>query len=1083
MSIRAQQRFGHWQEYPLSAMQEGMLYHTLRSPHSGFEIEQLVGHLRETLDVAAFKQAWQQTVQRHDVLRTSFHWEGLKQPVQRVHELVTLPWAGHDWRKLTRPERETAFENFLAVDRRRGFKMSDAPLLRLSLFQVSDSEHQFVWTFHHALLDGRSISIVLREVFTCYDALRRAKQPDMPPPRPYGEFIRWLQHQNWAQNETFWKQRLKGFTAPTPLALAGDARNGEQPQQGEREVLISHELTARLTALAGANGFTLNSIIQGAWALLLSRYSGEEDVVFGATRACRHSTVEGAESMVGLFINTVPVRVQVDSQCALLPWLGELRQQWVALRDHEHTPLVKVQSWSDAPPGMRLFDSIVVFEKGPLNQSLGINGEQSPNREFQLIEQPGHPLTLAAYGGEELCLKMEFDRSRFEASVIDRMLAHLKTLLTNMAANPNQCLGEIPLLPPEERQQLEAWGEATASFPADACLHQLFEAQAAKPPDAVAVACDGQSITYRELNRRANGLARHLQQAGLRPDTLVGLCLERSVEMVVAILAILKAGGAYVPIDPSCPSERVAFILKDSNAPVLLTQRKLLPTLPLNNARIICIDESCPPYAGSDAPDNPASDVAPDNVAYVIYTSGSTGKPKGVMVTHRNVARLFEATRDWFHFDQHDVWTLFHSYAFDFSVWEMWGALLHGGRLVVVPHLVSRSPEAFLELLGRERVTVLNQTPSAFRQLAAAEQRKTATDAAPGSLRFVIFGGEALEMQSLKPWFERHGDQRPQLVNMYGITETTVHVTYRPLRKDDVNSGSVIGRQIPDLELYILDKAGQPAPIGVPGEIHVGGSGVARGYLNRPELTSEKFIANPFSQDAKGRLYRTGDLARFLPNGDIEYLGRIDDQIKIRGFRIEPGEIESELCRHRSVREAVVVAREENREDKRLIAYLTTRTHQPPVDELRGFLASRLPDYMIPSAFVFLDKFPLTNNGKVDRRALPAPIYDRRNGHKSSLAPRTKVEKTIAGIWRDVLGVKDVGLEDNFFEMGGHSLLLVQVHDRLRTALGRDVPLTKLFQHPTITGLTKYFNEERSQSRGAIDERIQRMTQLQEAAS
>ncbi|WP_420895036.1 non-ribosomal peptide synthetase, partial [Sorangium cellulosum] len=613
-------------------------------------------------------------------------------------------------------------------------------------------------------------------------------------------------------------------------------------------------------------------------------------------------------------------------------------------------------------------------------------------------------LTLALQETEEgLRGMLEYNTDLFDAATIERMAGHYQTLLESLVAEPSRRVSELPLLTEAERQKLQVtWNATEADTPRDACLHALFEAQVEKTPDAVAVVFEGQKLTYRALDARANQLAHHLRRLGVGPDVLVGLCVERSLEMVVGLLGILKAGGAYVPLDPTYPAERLAFMLEDTGAPVLLTQQSLVPQLEDQTARVVCLDADWAEVARqSDA--RLEHEATGESLAYVIYTSGSSGRPKGVQVTHGNVVRLFTATQAWFHFDASDVWTLFHSYAFDFSVWEIWGALLHGGRLVVVPFEVSRSPQKFHHLLCREGVTVLNQTPSAFRALVAADA--SATEDPCRSLRLVVFGGEAVDLPSLRPWFERHGDRRPQLVNMYGITETTVHVTYRPLSSSDLEGGSSspVGRPIPDLQVYVLDGSKQLLPVGVPGELYVGGAGVARGYLNRPELTAERFIQDPFRGEPAARLYRTGDLGRWLPDGELEHLGRIDHQVKIRGFRIELGEIESVLAQHPAVRDAVVIAREDAPGDKRLVAYLVAREAPlPTVSELRSHVQSKLPEYMVPAAFVELSALPLTANGKLDREALPAPGQQRPELQHSYVAPRTPEEELLAEIWAEV---------------------------------------------------------------------------------
>ena len=530
------------------------------------------------------------------------------------------------------------------------------------------------------------------------------------------------------------------------------------------------------------------------------------------------------------------------------------------------------------------------------------------------------------------------------------------------------------------------------------------------------------------------------------------------MEMIVGILGILKAGGAYVPLDPSYPDERLAFMLQDSRASVLITQNSLIERLPAHNATVVCLERAWGDIA-TEEPDNPLLSTAPDSLAYVIYTSGSTGAPKGALIAHHNVVRLFRATGAWFHFGSDDVWTLFHSYAFDFSVWELWGALLHGGRLVIVPFEVSRSPQEFYELLGREQVTVLNQTPSAFRQLVQAQE--SIIDTHRLGLRLVIFGGEALDFQSLKPWFGRHGDQSPQLINMYGITETTVHVTYRIIKEAELSSGlpSLIGVPLPDLELYVLDTHRNLVPVGVPGELYVGGAGLARGYLSRGELTAERFVAHPFDEGKGKRLYRSGDLVRRRGDGDIEYLGRIDNQVKIRGHRIELGEIETVLAHHAAIEQAVVLARED-REDRRLVAYVVAAPGRAPsVNELRSFLQQKLPEYMVPSAFMFLDSLPITPNGKLDRKALPAPDQTRPELEETYSAPRTPVEELLAQIWSDVLKLDQVGIHDNFFHLGGHSLLATQVVSRIRDTFKLDLPVRSLFEAPTIYSLAQRVQE------------------------
>ncbi len=611
-------------------------------------------------------------------------------------------------------------------------------------------------------------------------------------------------------------------------------------------------------------------------------------------------------------------------------------------------------------------------------------------------------------------------------------------------------------------------------IPTNDSVHGRFEAQVARSPEAIALSLGERSVSYGTLNRRANQLANFLRKRGVGPDVFVGICADRTIELVVGLLGILKAGGTYVPIDPQYPPDRRAFMLRDSKSPVILTQRALAADFADPATQVVLLDGDWGAIAAeSDA--NPEPSVGPDNLAYVIYTSGSTGVPKGTLISHHNVVRLFDATDAWFKFSPSDVWTLFHSVAFDFSVWELWGALFYGGRLVVVPFGLSRTPDAFRRLLGTEGITVLNQTPSAFRQLMRADEG--AVDCAPLQLRYVIFGGEALDLKSLKPWYDRHGDARPRLVNMYGITETTVHVTYRPVSAADLDAGSVIGVPIPDLQIHLLDTQQQPVAAGEPGEIHVGGAGVARGYLNRPELTEQRFIPDTFAAQAGQRLYKSGDLARYLPNGDLEYLGRIDQQVKIRGFRIELGEIAAEVNQDPAVRESVVIVVDSPTADKELACYLVRHTGATvDIADLRQRLRVRLPEYMVPASFTLIDGLPLTVNGKLDVKALPPP--DRRAGLAAAagFADATPLQRSIRDVWRDVMQIPEPGLDQNFFDVGGTSLHVADVHARLQTLLGREFSITELFAHSTIRALAAHFSADPKPS-GAADARLRAQRQ------
>jgi amino acid adenylation domain-containing protein len=1042
--------------YPLSPMQQGMLFHTLYAPKAGAYFIQVVCDLPSDLNSLALRQAWQEVINRHTILRTAFNWERGREPFQVVYRNVGLPFELYDWSMLSVEEQQRSLDLLLKEDRAKGFNLSKPPLMRVSLVQLSDSNYRLIWSIHHLLIDGWSLSLIFKDVTTFYEAFKAGQTIYLPQPRPYKDYIAWLQQQDLGKAETFWRNMLKGFTSPTSLNFGQPTNKlrDEYTAYAEQEIRLSSKLTSALNEFVKEHLITLNTVIQGAWSILLSRYSGEQDVLFGTTVSGRPASLKDVESMIGLFINSLPVRVNLSTQ-QLLPWLKDLHKRQVEQREFEYTPLSQVQKWSDIPHGDSLFESLLVFENYPVDASFRKSGENGSKQvqSLRFIEWTNYPITLIVKPGNELGFEVSYNRGRFEPETISRMLWHLQTILEGMLKRPNQCLADIPLITQAEQQRLTfELNNPEADYSRDICLHQIFESQVENFPEKIALTFGAQSLTYKELNQRANQLAHYLINRGVGPETRVAICMDRSFDMLVGILAILKAGGAYVPIDLSYPPDRIAFMLEDSKSELLLLQHYLLEKVQTIKGSVVYIDRDWESIA-LESKENVVSRGTTHNLAYVIYTSGSTGRPKGVQVSHSNVLRLFDATEDWFDFNETDVWTLFHSYAFDFSVWEIWGALLYGGRLVIIPYLVSRNPEAFYKLLSAEKVTVLNQTPSAFRQLIRAED---VVGMEPLRLRFIIFGGEALELLSLRPWFDRHGDAVPELVNMYGITETTVHVTYRPIKLNDLeeNKGSVIGRTIPDLQIYILDQHMQMLPVGVAGEMFVGGDGLSRGYLYRPDLTADRFRPNPFSLKEGSRLYRTGDLARYLPDGDIEYLGRIDHQVKIRGFRIELGEIESAINSNKCVRESVVTVREDNNE-KSLVAYIVLNEGQSLTSSnLRDSLKDRLPEYMVPSSYLFLDTIPLTSNGKVDYKSLPVPGSSRPELSPSFISPRTLEEEVLALIWEQVLKIDKVGIHDNFFELGGDSILSIQVIARAKES-GLPLSLQQLFQYPTIYELTR----------------------------
>ncbi|MEU5261652.1 non-ribosomal peptide synthase/polyketide synthase [Amycolatopsis sp. NPDC021455] len=1012
--------------YPLTPLQAGMLFHTLLEPTAGAYVDQARMLLDGVRDPDAFALAWQQVADRTPILRTRLVWDGVEEPLQVVQRRAVVPITRHDWRELPEADQSAQRERLSDEEAAAGIDLTTAPLTRLAIAALPHDRVLLIWTFHHIVLDGWSLAQVFTEVCEQYAALTEHRVPRVPAHRPFRDYLGWLAAQDVTAAEDHWRGVLSGFAAPTPLpwdrppASAHRARSSRTTRTS-----LSTEDTARLREVAGRHGLTVNTLVQGAWALLLAHHSGESDVVFGTTVSGRPDDLPGVETMIGMFINTVPTRTRIDSGEPVLAWLRRLQDEQNQARRYDFLALGKLRALSDVPPGENLFDSMVAFENYPFDENAAARAGVTL-REVTALDATNFPVTLRAFVDRRLGFELCTDPALFDEETAAALAARLETLLLGLAEDPDRPIARLPWLSAEDRARLVT-GDAVP-LPAPV-ITELFAAQVAARPDAVALTDGGTHLTYAELNTRANRLAHRLIALGAGPERFVALRLPRSAEQVVAILAVLKAGAAYLPIDPATPAARVERMLADTDPVAVLGPDD------------VEVD------SGPDT--DPPPRCTPDHPAYVIYTSGSTGQPKGVVIPHRNVTRLFAATDARFGFGADDVWTLFHSYAFDFSVWEIWGPLLHGGRLVVVPHAVSRSPREFLRLLADEGVTVLNQTPSAFYQLVRADEDDPGTGARL-ALRYVVFGGEALDTRRLAGWFARHGDRAPRLVNMYGITETTVHVTHHDL-VSEMDAPGLVGTVLPDLRGHVLDADLNPVPAGVPGELYVAGGGLARGYLGRPGLTAARFIADPFGAPGS-RMYRSGDRVSRTHDGALRYHGRADHQVKIRGFRIEPGEIEATLLALTDVGSAAVLAREDEPGRKRLVAYVVPATPDAPPStaRLREHLARSLPDYMVPSAFVTLGELPLTRNGKLDHRALPAPVASADAGF---VEPRTDAERTVAEVLATTLGLERVGADGNFFELGGDSILSIRFASALRETFGVEVSPRTVFDHPTVAGL------------------------------
>jgi len=1051
--------------YPLSPMQQGMLFHSLYAPRSsGMFVEQTICTLRGDLDISAFEQAWQRVVDRHSVLRTVVVGEGLKEPAQVVLREVQLSLERQDWCRLSLAEQETRLEAFLQAERACGFELSKAPLMRLALMRAAKDVYTLVWTYHHIVVDGWSLPLLFREVFALYEAFQQGEDLHLDSPRPYRDYIVWLRRQGLAEAETFWRRTLQGFTAPTPLMVDRPLENttAQEERYGAIDTSLSAETTAALESLARQHHLTVNTLVQGAWGLLLSRYSGEEDVVFGVLVSGRPPDLAGVESMIGLFINTLPMRVQVPSEALLLPWLNEVRARQVEIQQYEYSPLVEVQGWSQVPRGTPLLESIMVFENYPLNISLGQQGGNIEIGDFRAVGSANYPIILEVVPGSNLSIRTLYDYRRFDVLTITRMMGHYKTLLESIAANPDRRLADIPLLTDTERHQLLVkWNDTESDYPRDQCLSQLFEAQVERTPDAVAAICDNVHITYQQLNRRANRLASILVEHNTGPDTVVALLAERGLDFLTAMLAVFKAGGAYLPLDPRYPAQRLRQVLYQSQSPLVLIADDLvsvlsdaLKSLPAEERpSVLHLSQVLQQKRPTD---NSPARCTPHHLAYVIYTSGSTGIPKGAMIEQRGMVNHLYAKICDLQLTDTDIVAQTAPQSFDISVWQFLAPLLVGGYVQIFRDEIAFDPTYLLEQVSSRQVTILETVPSLLRAMLESIMQPDLSQYSLTSLRWLMPTGEALPPDLARQWLSYYPNT--PLINAYGPTECSDDVTHYPFT--ELPAAEVvripIGHPIANLQLYVLDARLRPVPIGVPGELYVGGVGVGRGYLHEPRKTAQAFIPDPFSSEPGARLYRTGDLVYYCPDGSLEFLGRIDHQVKVRGFRIELGDIETVLISHPEVHEAVVLAREEEPGDKRLVAYVVPNDgRDPAIGELRHFLRDNLPEYMVPSAFVTLETLPLTPNGKVDRRALPSPDGTNSELEDAFVAPRTPAEETLAEIWAQVLGLERVGVHNDFFALGGHSLLATQVISRARQAFQIELPVRILFEASTVADLAE----------------------------
>ena len=1081
--------------YPLSPMQQGILFHSISA--SNLYVQQESYELKGNLDVAIFEQAWQSAIARHSVLRTAFVWENVAQPIQIVGKQVKLPLEKYDWRGLSLQQQQQQLEVLLEQDRQRELKLSQAPLMRLILIQIAEKTHYLIWSHHHLILDGWSLSLLMQEVFTAYESLHTGQTLSLKSPRPYKDYITWLQQRDKEDAKQFWQKYLQGFQASTPFGLdrIPEDKNKQTDNYAEAQIQITTATTTRLQLLARQHKITLNILLQGVWALLLSCYSGEKDVVFGSTSSGRPPSLIGSESTLGVFINTLPMRVQVKPEQLVIPWLKQLQSQQIKLLQYDYTPLIEIQSGSEVAKGLPLFESIFISQDYNVGSALPEGMSDLQIRNFSSADsETNYPLTILVEARSELNIIIGYDGQRFAAEAIARILQHFQNLLVEIGNNPHRQLKDLPILTPAERHQLLVeWNNTQVEYPIDKCIHQLFEQQVAQTPDAIAVVFEQQQLTYRELNQQANQLARLLLDLGVKPGEFIAIYQQRNLKFLIAILAVLKAGGVYLPIDNTYPSERISYMLSNSQVRFLLTDSTHTNIL-LNFFQsdsdlnyLICLDSQ--PAAITDKTElticNPSdfqdlsianlninlSGIAP---AYLMYTSGSTGVPKGAIIRHGGAINHIYAQFDALNLSPSLTFLQSAPASSDISIWQFLAPLLIGGKTVIVNTETVCNPEQLVQVIQQTNMTLVELVPVVLRALLDYLSSLSTEKRSLPNLQWMIVTGEAVAVDLVNDWLKLYPSI--PVVNAYGPTEAADDITQdiieEPLPTTQLSVP--IGKPLANLNLYILDRHLQLLPIGVPGEICVSGYGVGVGYWRNEEKTKASFVPNPFlegrRQEAEGRresylqlnptshslIYKTGDLGRWLPDGRIEYLGRIDNQVKIRGFRLELGEIEAVIAQHPEIKEVVVIAREDTPGKKQLVAYLVA-SQSLKLKQLRTWLGQKLPDHMIPSVWMELDKLPLTPNGKIDRKSLPIPNSPliTETAYSEAITP---VEKQLVSIWQEVLGVSRVGINDNFFELGGDSIISLQLIFKA-SQVGLRLTPKQLFQDPTIAQLAMVVNK------------------------
>ena len=1041
--------------YPLTDLQKSMVLASLRAPRSGVYVIQDVCESGDNLDASLLRRAWRSVAERHPALRTQIEIEPDGDIRQSADGSADPAWRELDWTSVGPGEWADSLTAWLREDQQRGFRFGSEVPLRVTLLRRPEGLRTLILTTHHVLIDGWSLRNAWQEWFAVYDRLAGGGEALLPGAASFRDHVAWLERRDLTDARRYWQERLAGLSQTSGLVVDRlyRASNSAQPF-AKHDVAVPEGLSHELTRLAAAHDITVHTLVQGAWALLLSRYSGQTDVVFGVVRDGRRTPVPGAAASVGPFINTLPLRVAVPRDAELLPWLKEVRRLWVSLQEFEHTPASKIREWCGFPLGTPLFDSLLIYDRQPVNESLRALGGSWLTRSMTRRQRTDSSLTLCACGQPCLVLELVYDTRVFSERTIAAMGGHLRALLggfvdSNRGAVAVYRLAAIDMLDSAETRQMQAWNQTAAPCPTGVCAHHLFEEQARRNPDHVAVDHSGGSLSYGELNRRANQLARLIRQKGARPDDRVAIVMNRSPEAITAILAVVKAGGAFLPLSADLPRDRLAWMLANAQVRMAICQEADLATLGACSCELLSFDR-INTEALREPTENLPPAAAPANAAYVIYTSGSTGTPKAIVVTHRSLVNYTLAAARIFDLSERDRRLQFASLNGDLIVAEIFNYLSCGATLVSRLSPPGNSMREFIRLLDEHRITITGVPTTWWNEWVAGMSDNDFE--MPKRLRAVIVGMERVHPATLAAWKGIVGTTSARWFNAYGPAEATCTATVYEGGSSDWEGGEVvpIGKPLSNVTAYVLDGGGTRLPVGIPGELYLGGEGVARGYLHAPDQTAERFVIDPFGENPGGRLYRTGDLAFFLPDGNLVFAGRTDRQVKIRGFRIELDEIEAVLAEHPAVRQCAVILQDQPGRQN-LVAYVASDGPQAPADhELRLHLARRLPDYMVPAAFIALPRLPLTSNGKVDRRSLPPYVPGALESTRALLPPSTPTESRLCELWKKVLGMGRVSVTDNFFQLGGDSLRATRLITLIQRDLRKEIPFALLLRAPTV---------------------------------